>query len=632
MKKESDENLKTLKKEFNEKMKGRRNEEENNSHSERSENIEESEAEVDLNDSSEKQQEAARSSTKKTPDARTTFITEVNLTYDQTNGSRMSPDVASARSMPRSANVVKIKALEKELQDLKKENRDLRKKLELAKAAKKFADSRGKEKSEEEKKAVNEIKSLLSKIEVMKVKEKQMLEQMSILKEVIKDHERKYEFKCQEFEDWKQTPREEMRDKSMNELMEEVNRLKLQEAEMLKEIAQYKIQLEKKEEENNELSNQIQTTQTRLESQERILEEKMVELKDLQDEVQTLTANKMATNERMRQFAGHVRVNAETQTYPTTKDAETNTENSIFNVIGRSLKQEERPEEYSLSKLRQKRKRVHLSKLSDPGSTARITPFQVPSDSLTTKNTAQVIESNTDIYFDSDFISGKLWTADDEEEYRKNIRSMEESLEIFVPNVAASKESPAQVSAVSKESTAQFSTVSKESSTKVSCTDEDYLPANELGLVNTVELNEPFRFPNISSSPNQNVRSYVESADVRSSIEVKLPDIPKQSPSNNATAREEKGKKMKGKREQIPVKIGVLMKEGDETCWKPITEMDLSPQKCSSSPVFSSPRKQSFGKSHSDQDGVKKDIKLRAATKKKNQKSKKEFRLTPRKL
>ena len=628
MKKESDENLKTLKKEFNEKMKGRHNEEENNAHSERSENVEESEGEIDLNDSSEKQEKAAGSSTKKTPDARTTFITEVNLTYEQANGSRMSPDLASARSMPRNANVMKIKALEKELQDVKKENRDLRKKLELARTAKKFADGRGKEKSEDEKKTVNEIKALLAKIEVMKVKEKQMLEQMSIMKEVIKDHERKHELKCQEFEDWKQTPREEVRDKSMTELIDEVTRLKQQEAEMLKEIAQYKVQLEKKEEENNELNNQIQTVQTRLESRERIHEEKIFEIRELQEEVQTLQENKMATNERMRQFAGHVRVNAETQTYPSTKDAETNTENCIFNVIGRSLKQEERPEEYSLSKFRQKRKRVQVNKLSDTGTTARITPFQVPNDTLTTKNTAQFIESNTDIYFDSDFISGKLWTAEDEEEYRRNIRSMEESLEICLPNAAASQESSVQVPALS----AQFSTVSKESTAKVSCTDEDHLQVNELGLVNTVELDGPFRFPNISSSPGQKVQSCVESSDVRSSIEVKLPDIPKQVPANNGTTREEKGKKMKLKKEQVPSKIGVLMKEGGEACWKPITEMDLSPQKCSSSPMFSSPLKQSFGKRHSDQDGVKKDIKLRAATKKKNQKSKKEFRLTPRKL
>ena len=53
MKKESDENLKTLKKEFNEKMKVRRNEEDN-AHSERSEDLEEPEGETDLNDSPEK--------------------------------------------------------------------------------------------------------------------------------------------------------------------------------------------------------------------------------------------------------------------------------------------------------------------------------------------------------------------------------------------------------------------------------------------------------------------------------------------------------------------------------------------------------------------------------------------------
>ena len=79
MKKESDENLKTLKKEFNEKMKVRRNEEDN-AHSERSEDLEEPEGETDLNDSPEKQQETVLSSMKKPADAKTTFITEVNIT------------------------------------------------------------------------------------------------------------------------------------------------------------------------------------------------------------------------------------------------------------------------------------------------------------------------------------------------------------------------------------------------------------------------------------------------------------------------------------------------------------------------------------------------------------------------
>ena len=517
---------------------------------------------------------------------------------------------------------MRIKALEKELQDVKKDNRELRKKLELARAAKKFTDGKGKEKSEDEKKTVNEIKALLSKIEVMKVKEKQMMEQMSVMKEVIKDHERKYELKCQEIEDLKQTQVEEMRDKSMHELLEEVKRLKQQKAEMLEEIAQCKTQLDKQDEEKNELSDQIQTTKTQLESAERDNEEALATIKDLKETVQKLEENKMATNERMRQFAGHVRVNVETQTYPSTADAETNTENNIFNVMGRSLKQE-RPEEYRLSRLGQKKKRVQHNELPDPDTTARIVPLQVPIDQHTTKTPAQVMESNTDIYPDADFISGKLWTAEDEEEYQRNIRSMEESLEIFVPNAAASKES-----------SAQFSTVSKESSAKLPCTDEDHPQANEIGLMNTVELNEPFKFPNISSSSAQNMQNCMESSDVRSSIEVKLPGIPKQKPSNNntTTAREERSKKIKVKKEQIPSKIGVLMKEGDETCWKPITQIDVSPQKCSSSPVFSSPLRQSFGKSHSDQDGVKNDIKLRAATKKKNQKSKKEFRLTPRKM
>ena len=171
----------------------------------------------------------------------------------------------------------------------------------------------------------------------MKVKEKQMLEQMNIMKEVIKDHERKYELKCQEIEDLKQTQVEEMRDKSMHELLEEVKRLKQEEAEMLKEIAQYETQLEKKEEEKSELSGQIQTTQTQLESLERDNGEALATIKDLEETVQKLQENKMATNERMRQFAGHVRVNVETQTYPCIADAETNTENNIFNVMGRSL-------------------------------------------------------------------------------------------------------------------------------------------------------------------------------------------------------------------------------------------------------------------------------------------------------
>ena len=624
MKKESDENLKTLKKEFNEKMKVTRNEEDN-AHSERSEDLEESEGEADLNDSPEKQQETVRSSMKKPAEAKTTFITEVNITYGQGNESKTSPDLPSVRSIPgRNANVIKIKALEKELQDVKKDNRELRKKLELARAAKKFSDGKGKEKSEDEKKTVNEIKTLLSKIEVMKVKEKQMLEQMSIMKEVIKDHECKYELKCQEVEVLKQTQLEEMRDKSMHELLEEVKRLKQEEAEMLKEIAQYKTQLEKKDEEKSELSGKIQTTQTQLESRERDNEEALATIKDLEEAVQKLEENKMATNERMRQFAGHVRVNVETQTYPSTTDAETNTENNIFNVMGRSLKQEERPDEfYRLSRLGQKKKRVQHNELPDPGTTARIVPLQVPIGQHTTKTPAQVMESNTDIYPDADFISGKLWTAEDEEEYQRNVRSMEESLEIFVPNAAASKES-----------SAQFSTVSKESSAKLPYTDEDHPQANEIGLLNTVELNEPFKFSNISSSSAQNMQSCMESSDVRSSIEVKLPGIPKHKPSNTntTTAREERSKKITVKKEQIPSKIGVLMKEGDEACWKPITQIDVSPQKCSSSPVFSSPLRQSFGKSHSDQDGVKNDIKLRAATKKKNQKSKKEFRLTPRKM
>ena len=593
-------------------------------HSKRSEDLEETEGEADPNNSPEKQQETVHSSTKKPQEGKTTFITEVNITYGQGNESKTSPDLPSGRSIPgRNANVMKIKALEKELQDVKKDNRELRKKLELARAAKKFTDGKGKERSEDEKKTVNEIKALLSKIEVMKVKEKQMLEQMNIMKEVIKDHERKYELKCQEIEVLKQIQLEEMRDKSMHELLEDVKRLKQQGAEMLKEIAQYRTQHEKKEKEKSELSGQIQTNQTQLENLGRDNEEALATIKDLKETVQKLEENKMATKERMRQFAGHVRVNVETQTYPSTADAETNTENNIFNVMGRSLKQVERPEEfYRLSRLGQKKKRVQLNELPDPDTTARIVPLQVPIHQHTTKTPAQVMESNNDICADADFISGKLWTAEDEEEYQRNIRSMEESLEIFVPNAAASKES-----------SAQFSAVSKESSTKLPCTDEDNPQANEIGLLNTVELNEPFKFPNISSSSVQNMKSCMESSDVRSSIEVKLPGLSKQIPSiNNNTTREERSKKMKVKKEQIPSKIGVLMKEGDEACWKPITQIDVSPQKCSSSPVFSSPLRQSFGKSHSDQDGVKNDMKLRATTKKKNQKSKKEFRLTPRKM
>ena len=129
MKKESDESLKTLKKEFNEKMKGRSNEEDN-AHSERSEDLEETEGEIDPNNSPEKQQETDRSSTKKPQEGKTTFITEVNITYGQGNESKTSPDLPSGRSIPgRNANVMKIKALEKELQDVKKDNRELRKKL-----------------------------------------------------------------------------------------------------------------------------------------------------------------------------------------------------------------------------------------------------------------------------------------------------------------------------------------------------------------------------------------------------------------------------------------------------------------------------------------------------------------------
>ena len=132
--------------------------------------------------------------------------------------------------------------------------------------------------------------------------------------------------------------------------------------------------------------------------------------------------------------------------------------------------------------------------MPDPDTTARIVPLQVPIDQHTTKTPAQVMESNDDIYSDADFISRKLWTAEDEEEYQRNIRSMEESLEIFVPNAAASKES-----------SAQFSAVSKESSANVIITDEAHPQANELGLLNTVELNEPFKFPNIPSSSAQNM-------------------------------------------------------------------------------------------------------------------------------
>ena len=123
---------------------------------------------------------------------------------------------------------------------------------------------------------------------------------------------------------------------------------------------------------------------------------------------------------------------------------------------------------------------------------------------------------------------------------------------------------------------------------------------------------------------------------MRSSEEVTtLPEIPLQVPTNkdDAVGREERSSKTKVKRgEQIPTKIGVLMKEGDEGCWKPITQMDLSPQKCSSGPVFASPLKQQNfgGKSHSDQDGVKKDIKIRAATKKNNRQSKKGIQANPK--
>ena len=242
--------------------------------------------------------------------------------------------------MPGNANVMKIKTLEKEIQDVKKENRELRKKLELTRTARKFSDGKGKEKSEDEMKTVNEVKTLLSKIEIMKVKEKQILEQLSIMKEVIMDHERKYELKCQEFEDLKQTRKEEMCDKSMQELLEEVKRLKQHEAERLKEIEQYKIQLEKKGEETNKLNSQIQTSQTQLESVEKERDALLLETKDLRENVQTLEASKVVTNERMRQLAGEGRVNKATQTYPCTKEAETNTENNIYNVMGRSLKQE----------------------------------------------------------------------------------------------------------------------------------------------------------------------------------------------------------------------------------------------------------------------------------------------------
>ena len=128
MKKESDKNLKTLKKEFNERMKVRRNEDDN-AHSERSEDLEESEGEVDPNNSPEKQQETVRDSMKKPAEAKTTFITEVNITYGKGNESKTSPDLPSGRSITgRNANVMKIKALEKELQDVKKDNRELRKK------------------------------------------------------------------------------------------------------------------------------------------------------------------------------------------------------------------------------------------------------------------------------------------------------------------------------------------------------------------------------------------------------------------------------------------------------------------------------------------------------------------------
>ena len=96
------------------------------------------------------------------------------------------------------------------------------------------------------------------------------------------------------------------------------------------------------------------------------------------------------------------------------------------------------------------------------------------------------MESNIDIFSDSDFISGKLWTAEDEEEYHRNIRSMEDSLEIAHPNTAVSQlESPALFSAASKE----------ESAVKVSSyTEEDQLQTDELGLLNTVELTETYRF------------------------------------------------------------------------------------------------------------------------------------------
>ena len=612
MKKESDENLKKLKMEFNEKMKDQRDQGDTThidaEEKDTTQKDEEVTAPKDEEVTETKKEQEASHDKQYTEEQRTTFITEVNLTYKSDHKSRSKrcvekSDETAGRIPTKRNNAANVRALEKELQETKKELRTLRKKYELARTSKKHGKGQGKQTNDEdtlEKKKVDEIKELLVKIEVMKEKEQQMVEQMNIMKEALKEHEAKYNDKCQEVEDLVKCQEQQTPDKIVQTLKDKLKRLKISEEELQEEIDQCKRKLKGKAEEVEKLRNQLRMTRNERDTQKINYEDSKVLLKGFQDEVRRLEENKKATNERMRQMGGQVRISKSTQTHPATVSVATNTENSIYNVCGRSLKQEDLLEDRFLMSLDHRKYLYHYQKKG--------LQTQVKKSMLQGARNfhGHDVQSLSDFDFDADKVM-----IPDGDEYRKNIKAMEEILEVYQPDSTASNQEGV-----------------------------DRAVSDEEENLTERENEEQIKFPQISVSDDQNpIRK--EKKDVKLNIDVKLPNI---SGSGNfdgglpegerENAEEQQGdtKRSKSRKEQTPVKVAAVMKEGGETEWKPITDNQhrtISPQKCPSSPVFKNQAAASFGKTKSDLIGVIKDNKLRASTKMKNEKNKKEFMLIP---